>query len=107
MKATSTESSLHLEEMTSSLPSETILEDGGTQTLSSQDPRNWSPGKKNAQILMVAFHSMICTFMAAGIIPAYGILAKEYNITIPEASYLTSFQVCTAEKLDTCKFNAE
>jgi hypothetical protein len=93
MKAPSAGSSVHLEEMTLSLPNQTILEREGSQKTSSQDPRNWSQGKKNAQILMVAFHSMMGTFMAAGIIPAYDTLAKEYNVTVPDASYLTSFQV--------------
>ncbi len=56
-------------------------------------PRNWPSWKKNAQILMVAFHSLSATFIAAGIIPAYETLAEEYGITVPEASYLTSVQV--------------
>lgn len=43
--------------------------------------------------MMVAFHSMISTFMAAGIVPAYDIMAEEYGITVTEASYLTSIQV--------------
>lgn len=32
--------------------------------------------------------------MAAGIIPAYDAFAEEYKVTVPEASYLTSVQVC-------------
>ncbi|KAE8313163.1 major facilitator superfamily domain-containing protein [Aspergillus transmontanensis] len=32
-------------------------------------PRNWPKWKKNAQILMVSFHSMGASFMAAGTIP--------------------------------------
>jgi hypothetical protein len=59
------------------------------------NPRNWPAWKKNAQILMVAFHSMSATFVAAGIIPAYETLAEEYGITVPQASYLTSAQVGT------------
>jgi hypothetical protein len=59
------------------------------------NPRNWPIWKKNAQILMVAFHSMSATFVAAGIIPAYETLAEEYGITVPQASYLTSAQVGT------------
>jgi hypothetical protein len=59
------------------------------------NPRNWPGWKKNAQILMVAFHSMSATFVAAGIIPAYESLAEEYGITVPQASYLTSAQVGT------------
>jgi hypothetical protein len=46
--------------------------------------------------LMVAFHSMMGTFMAAGIVPAYEEFAEQYNVTVPAASYLTSFQVCGA-----------
>lgn len=42
---------------------------------------------------MVAFHSMMGTFMAAGIIPAYDSFAEQYGVTVPAASYLTSFQV--------------
>ncbi|KAL2849300.1 major facilitator superfamily domain-containing protein [Aspergillus pseudodeflectus] len=57
------------------------------------NPRNWPGWKKNAQILMVAFHSMSATFVAAGIIPAYESLAEEYGITVPQASYLTSAQI--------------
>lgn len=57
------------------------------------NPRNWPIWKKNVQILMVAFHSMVATFMAAGIIPAFDSMAEEYGVTVPEASYLTSIQV--------------
>lgn len=38
--------------------------------LDANAPCNWLKWKKNAQILMMAFHSMISTFMAAGIAPA-------------------------------------
>lgn len=99
MKAPSAGSSVHLESMTPSLPNQTILKNEGSRTASSQDPHNWSQGKKNAQILMVAFHSMMGTFMAAGIIPAYDTLAKEYNVTVQDASYLTSFQVSNLQKV--------
>lgn len=60
---------------------------------SPQNPRNWPLWKKNIQIVMVAFHSMMGTFTAAGIIPAYDDFAKQYNVSVPTASYLTSFQV--------------
>ncbi|KAJ5509905.1 Major facilitator superfamily domain general substrate transporter [Penicillium expansum] len=33
------------------------------------------------------------TFMAAGIIPAYDAFAEQYNVTVPDASYLTSCQI--------------
>ncbi|KAE8372402.1 major facilitator superfamily domain-containing protein [Aspergillus bertholletiae] len=58
-----------------------------------EDPRNWPIWKKNVQILMVAFHSMVATFMAAGIIPAFDTMAEEYGVTVPQASYLTSIQI--------------
>ncbi|KAJ5676461.1 uncharacterized protein N7477_002094 [Penicillium maclennaniae] len=86
MKASSAEIS-HLDNLDSSLPIELHPDNAISRS------SNLVTGKKNAQILMVAFHSMMCTFMAAGIIPAYGTLAKAYNITVPEASYLTSFQI--------------
>lgn len=61
---------------------------------SPRNPRNWPLWKKNVQIAMVAFHSMMCTFTAAGIIPAFDTFAEEYGVSEPTASYLTSFQVC-------------
>lgn len=67
--------------------------EGATEMDDPANPRNWPSWKKNAQILMVAFHSMSATFIAAGIIPAYDALAEEYGITVPQASYLTSVQV--------------
>lgn len=59
-------------------------------------PSNWPKWKKNAQIIMVAFHSMVSTFMAAGIVPAYDTMAETYGVTVTQASYLTSIQVCRA-----------
>lgn len=41
---------------------------------------------------------MMGTFMAAGIIPAYDAFAEQYNVTVPTASYLTSFQVRVVRK---------
>lgn len=75
----------------------THLEDVSITTSDTQAPEapiNWPVWKRNAQILMVAIHSMVCVFMAAGIIPGYEAMAEEYNITVPQASYLTSVQVC-------------
>jgi hypothetical protein len=94
MKRPSFRGPVHLENIRSSatehqIPDDTVWENG-----SPQNPRNWSNSKKNAQILMVAFHSMMGTFMAAGIIPAYDTFAEAYGVTVPDASYLTSFQVC-------------
>lgn len=85
----SSEASLPLEGVSPAVPiqlAENMSGDSG-------DPRNWPVWKKNVQILMVAFHSMVATFMAAGIIPAFEAMAEEYGVTVPEASYLTSIQV--------------
>ncbi|PKY03407.1 putative MFS transporter [Aspergillus campestris IBT 28561] len=53
-----------------------------SELLDPRNPRNWPKWKKNTQILMVAFHSMVATFMAAGIIPAYEAMAEDYGVTI-------------------------
>lgn len=81
--------SIHMEDV----PSPQHPVQGGIEMEDPSNPRNWPSWKKNAQILMVAFHSMSATFIAAGIIPAYDALAEEYGITVPQASYLTSVQV--------------
>ncbi|KAJ6185273.1 hypothetical protein N7519_006574 [Penicillium mononematosum] len=64
-----------------------------SDTQAPEAPINWPAWKRNAQILMVAIHSMVCVFMAAGIIPGYESMAEEYKITVPQASYLTSVQI--------------
>ncbi|KAJ5628763.1 hypothetical protein N7490_010991 [Penicillium lividum] len=93
MKGSSTEDSIHLENAAPTpLSHDTQVDETRALDLP-HDPQNWPQWKKNAQILMVAFHSMMCTFMAAGIIPAYDSFAKMYNITVVDASYLTSFQI--------------
>lgn len=93
MKSAPPEDSLHLENIAPKPPIHDSSGDDDWSSQSNQDPRNWPVWKKNAQILMVAFHSMMGTFMAAGIIPAYEAFAEEYGVTVPAASYLTSFQV--------------
>lgn len=76
-----------------------IIERHGTLELdplpssSPKDPLNWPKWKKNTQLLMVAFHAMMNTFMAAGIIPGFYNFSVKYGTTIEEASYLTSVQV--------------
>ncbi|KAJ5382103.1 hypothetical protein N7517_000014 [Penicillium concentricum] len=92
MKSTSSEISVHLENVISTSP-DCKVSDNGWENKSPQNPRNWPRWKKNAQILLVAFHSMMGTFMEAGIIPAYDAFAEKYNVTVPDASYLTSSQV--------------
>ena len=93
IKRTGSEDSEHLENVGVVSPV-TVSDDMECENESPQNPRNWPHWKKNAQILMVAFHSMMGTFMAAGIVPAYDAFAEEYNVTVPTATYLTSVQVC-------------
>lgn len=93
-KSTGSETSDHLENVGKNSPDGSVSDDGICENDSPHNPRNWPRWKKNAQILMVAFHSMMGTFMAAGIVPAYDALAEEYNVTVPTASYFTSVQVC-------------
>src|SRR5699024_398868 len=97
-KSSNSETPTHLENVVSMPPGQHAPKDGSWATDSPRDPRNWPPWKKNAQILMAAFHSMMGTFMAAGVIPAYDAFAEQYNVTVPTASYLTSFQVCMVRK---------
>lgn len=94
LKTTWPETSGHLENIDTSCPVR-VLQNGidENENESPHNPRNWPHWKKNAQILRVAFHSMMGTFMAAGIIPAYDTFAEEYHVTVPVASYLTSLQV--------------
>ncbi|KAE8388694.1 MFS general substrate transporter [Aspergillus alliaceus] len=84
------EPSLQLEGTLSSVSSQ---RDEEVQSISREDPRSWSVWKKTIQILMIAFHSMVAAFMAGGIIPEFDAMVKEYNVTVPEASYLTSIQI--------------
>ncbi|KAJ5994704.1 hypothetical protein N7481_001681 [Penicillium waksmanii] len=93
MKISQPEDSFRLENASTKPPINGSSGDEEWLSQSSQDPRNWPRWKKDAQILMVAFHSMMGTFMAAGIIPAYDAFAEEYGVTVQAASYLTSFQI--------------
>lgn len=96
MKITNSSTSDHLENTPPTGPTKDLPEHEVLPTNLPQDPRNWPRWKKDAQILMVAFHSMMGTFMAAGIIPAYTAFAEDYKVTIPTASYFTAAQVCGA-----------
>lgn len=61
---------------------------------SPQDPLNWSDRKKHTHLVLVVFHAFMCTFSAAAVIAAFDASAERYGVTIHEASYLTSSQVC-------------
>ncbi|EMC94446.1 hypothetical protein BAUCODRAFT_35666 [Baudoinia panamericana UAMH 10762] len=57
------------------------------------DPYNWPEWKKLANLICVAFHAMMTTFIAAAIIPAYENISLDLGVTIQQASYLTSLQI--------------
>ncbi|EEP76552.1 predicted protein [Uncinocarpus reesii 1704] len=57
------------------------------------DPLSWPKWKRNTQILMIAVHSMVSTFMAAGIVPAYDTFAEMYGVSVHTVTYLTSTQI--------------
>lgn len=90
------EAAFHLESVPTAAPTLETIDYGSDDwpTDDPDDPRNWPKWKKNAQIVMVAFHSMMSTFMAAGIVPGYDIFAEQYGVTVQTTSYLTSVQVC-------------
>ncbi|KAL3460048.1 major facilitator superfamily domain-containing protein [Aspergillus heterothallicus] len=92
LRGKDSQSSIHMEDVVPTPPQEPADYDAWAME-DPANPRSWPAWKKNAQILMVAFHSMSATFVAAGIIPAYETLAEEYGITVPQASYLTSAQI--------------
>ncbi|KIW01524.1 uncharacterized protein PV09_07002 [Verruconis gallopava] len=58
-----------------------------------QDPYNWPDWKKNVNLFLIAFHAMMTTFMAAGIIPAYENIAQDLGVSLQKTSYLTSVQI--------------
>lgn len=57
------------------------------------DPLNWLPAVKTCQLAMVAFHAFLTTFMAAGVIPAFAIIAEEFGVLITACTYLTLAQI--------------
>lgn len=44
-------------------------------------------------LVLVAFHACMATFIAAAIIPAYSDISAEFGVSIQKASYLTSIQI--------------
>lgn len=57
------------------------------------DPFNWPAWKKIANLILVAFHAMMTTFIAASIIPVYENIGMDLGCSITKASYLTSLQI--------------
>lgn len=62
-------------------------------SLSTLEPLNWSNKRKNFEMLLIAFHCFVVTFMAAGIAPTYESMARQYDQSMTTISYLTSVQI--------------
>jgi MFS family permease len=59
-------------------------------------PRLWPLTKlvqKNTNLFLVAFHAMMATFIAAGIIPAFEMLSEDLKVSITRTSYLVAVQI--------------
>lgn len=49
--------------------------------------------QKHLNLILVAFHAMMTTFTAAGIIPAFELFSIDLGVSLTKASYLTSVQI--------------
>ncbi|KAI3332086.1 MFS general substrate transporter [Xylariaceae sp. AK1471] len=76
-----------------------LIERHGTATLdplpefTDADPYNWPQGKKLVNLLFVAFHAFMSTFTAAAIQSAFVNIAMDLDVSIQQASYLTSLVI--------------
>ncbi|KAI5954239.1 hypothetical protein KGF54_002014 [Candida jiufengensis] len=61
--------------------------------MNDNDPLNWSNFQKFLQLGMVAFHGFMCTFMASGVVPAFGAYSEILGKPTHIVSYLTSCQI--------------
>lgn len=50
--------------------------------------------KKNINLVQVAFHACMATFIAAGVIPAFADISEDLGCSLQRASYMTSMQIC-------------
>lgn len=57
------------------------------------DPYNWKLSKKLVNLLLVAVHAFMGTFMASGVIPAYASMAEDLHVSLQRTSYMTSLQI--------------
>ncbi|PNP86432.1 hypothetical protein FNYG_00134 [Fusarium nygamai] len=57
------------------------------------DPLNWPRHKKIINLMLVAFHACMGTFTGAAIIPAFGTIAEDLDVSVPTTTYLTSLQI--------------
>lgn len=49
--------------------------------------------QKLINLLLVAVHAFMGTFMASGVIPAYASMAEDLNVSLQRTSYMTSLQI--------------
>lgn len=57
------------------------------------DPYNWSKSKKVTNLLLVAFHAMMATFIASSIQSAFQNIAEDLHQSLQRTTYLTSLQI--------------
>ncbi|KAI5962521.1 uncharacterized protein KGF55_003597 [Candida pseudojiufengensis] len=62
-------------------------------TMDDNNPLNWSNYQKILQLSMVSFHAFMATFMASGVVPAFGELSVLLGHSTHQISYLTSCQI--------------
>ncbi|QSZ34262.1 hypothetical protein DSL72_005852 [Monilinia vaccinii-corymbosi] len=63
---------------------------------SDADPYNWTNTKKVINLIFVAIHAFMSTFIATAIIPAYADIAEDLGVSLQRATYLTSLQIAIA-----------
>ncbi|KFY93913.1 hypothetical protein V498_04175 [Pseudogymnoascus sp. VKM F-4517 (FW-2822)] len=62
-------------------------------SMSDADPYNWTSRKKIINLILVAFHACMSTFIAAAIIPAFQTMATDLGRPLQDITYLTSLQI--------------
>ncbi|CAM1505899.1 Fc.00g115360.m01.CDS01 [Cosmosporella sp. VM-42] len=93
------EDAIELESSPSNEHQQYLLERHGTTDLdpmprmSDDDPLNWPKWKKNTNLALVSFHSMMATFTAASIQCAFVDIAADLNVSVHKASYLSSLVI--------------
>lgn len=68
-----------------------------------EDPFNWPEWRKNVYLGLVSFHGFQAGFMAAGLVPAVGLLALAYDRSASDISYLVSSMVGRLHSLLGCR----
>ncbi|CDK26262.1 unnamed protein product [Kuraishia capsulata CBS 1993] len=57
------------------------------------EPINWPDSTKMWHLILLSCQAFTCTFMSAGISPAYSAMALQYGKTVDDCSYLTTAQL--------------